>query len=77
MEYAPKGSLFDIVRYGGALSEVIARTYFKQIVSGLRHCHSKDIVHRDLKLQNILLDEHFNIKICDFGLSEVFYAFIH
>ena len=69
MEYAPNGQLFDILRYCGALSNDMARIYFKQIISALKAFHAENIVHRDLKPENILLDSNFNVKICDFGIS--------
>ncbi len=51
----------------GALNETIARTLFHQMISALSYLHSKNIIHRDIKPQNILFDEHYNIKIADFG----------
>jgi len=71
LEYAPGGELFDILYYTSALKEVVARTYFKQIINGLEACHNANVVHRDLKPQNLLLDSKFNLKITDFGLSKI------
>lgn len=73
MEYAESGELFEHLRRRKALSEEEARRLFRQIVSAVHHCHANGIVHRDLKLENILLDEKFNIKIADFGLSNVYH----
>ena len=44
---------------------------FKQLVNGIAYCHSKSILHRDIKLDNILLSAHGEVKICDFGVSKV------
>merc|ERR1719229_1992591 len=71
LEYAPGGELFDILYYTSALKEAVARTYFKQIVNGLEACHNANVVHRDLKPQNLLLDSKYNLKITDFGLSKI------
>jgi len=71
LEYAPGGELFDILYYTSALKETVARTYFKQIINGLEACHNANVVHRDLKPQNLLLDSKFNLKITDFGLSKI------
>lgn len=71
MEYAINGDLKNyILKKNGFLEENEARTFFVQIVKGVYYCHSKHIVHRDLKLENILLDENMVCKIADFGLSD-------
>jgi serine/threonine protein kinase len=44
---------------------------FKQIVYGLAHCHCRSVLHRDIKLDNILMDNEGSIKICDFGVSRL------
>lgn len=51
------------------LEETEGKRIFKQIASGINYCHSKNIVHRDIKLDNILLDKQLNVKIIDFGFS--------
>merc|ERR1719461_2634743 len=71
LEYAPGGELFDLLYYGSALAENLARTYFRQIIDGLEACHNVGVVHRDLKPQNLLLDAKYNLKITDFGLSKI------
>lgn len=72
LEYLPGGELFDILYYTAALSEKIARTYFKQLMDGMEACHAAGICHRDIKPQNLLLDANFQLKIADFGLAKVF-----
>ncbi|XP_039910006.1 NUAK family SNF1-like kinase 2 [Hirundo rustica] len=72
MEYASKGDLYDYISERQRLSEHEARHFFRQVVSAVYYCHKNGIVHRDLKLENILLDANGNVKIADFGLSNVF-----
>ncbi|KAK1336307.1 hypothetical protein QTO34_004112 [Cnephaeus nilssonii] len=72
MEYAPEGTLHEYIRKCGPFSEKKARAPFRQILSAVHYCHQKNIVHRDIKPENILLDMGLNIKLADFGLSEVF-----
>ncbi len=42
---------------------------FRGIVEGIAYCHSKNVVHRDIKLENVMIDSHNNVKIIDFGFS--------
>ena len=71
MEYVKSGELFDYIVEKGRLGENEARHFFQQIVSGVEYCHRNMVVHRDLKPENLLLDSKSNVKIADFGLSNV------
>ena len=70
MEYIAGGDLFDYIMGKGVLEEPEAIGIFKQIISALEYLHEKNICHRDLKLENILIDDKGKIKIIDFGLSK-------
>lgn len=72
MEYAAGGELYDYLSERKVLVESEARRIFRQIATACFYCHKHKICHRDLKLENILLDENGNAKIADFGLSNVF-----
>ncbi|KAG5339916.1 NUAK1 kinase, partial [Acromyrmex charruanus] len=72
MEYAAGGELYDYLSERKVLSEHEARRIFRQIATAVFYCHKHKICHRDLKLENILLDQVGNAKIADFGLSNVF-----
>eukprot|EP01084_Bolivina_argentea_P095104 170983_1 len=71
MEYAPGGELFDYIVSKGRPSAVEAQRLFQQLICAVDYCHSHNIVHRDLKPENLLLDADNNLKIADFGLSNV------
>jgi serine/threonine protein kinase len=70
MEYAAGGELRGYVEKLVSLSEEEARSFFKQIVRAVHYIHTKKTIHRDLKLENILLDSKNQCKIVDFGLSD-------
>ncbi|NWH61652.1 HUNK kinase, partial [Geococcyx californianus] len=69
MELCLGGDLLDRICDKKRLTEREVRRYTRQILSAVEHLHCKGIVHRDLKIENFLLDENNNIKIVDFGLS--------
>lgn len=71
MEYANNGDLLHFLKKVGRLSEKDAKYIFKQTIYGLSHCHCWSVMHRDIKLDNILLDGENGIKICDFGVSKI------
>jgi serine/threonine-protein kinase SRK2 len=72
MEYAAGGELFDRIVKAGRFSEDEARFFFQQLISGVAYCHTEGVCHRDLKLENTLLDGRPapRLKICDFGYSK-------
>ncbi|KAG1347932.1 Serine/threonine-protein kinase SAPK10 [Cocos nucifera] len=72
MEYASGGELFERICNAGRFSEDEARFFFQQLISGVSYCHSMQVCHRDLKLENTLLDGSMapRLKICDFGYSK-------
>ncbi|XP_062485844.1 serine/threonine-protein kinase Nek8 isoform X3 [Pezoporus occidentalis] len=74
MEYAPGGTLAEFIhkRCNSLLDEDTILHFFVQILLALHHVHTKQILHRDLKTQNILLDKHrMIVKIGDFGISKI------
>ena len=73
MEYAQGGDLLTFMKNRRSLQEPEARKIFRQIVNGLGHIHCRSVLHRDVKLDNILLDSNGTIKICDFGISRIIF----
>lgn len=69
LEYVTGEELFDKIASKGKLPEGEGRKLFQQLIDGVSYCHSKGVFHRDLKLENVLVDAKGNLKITDFGLS--------
>ncbi|XP_047091012.1 CBL-interacting protein kinase 25-like [Lolium rigidum] len=69
MEYVRGGPLYRHVPVNGGMKEDEARRIFQQLVSALTFCHAQGVYHRDIKPDNLLVDEHGNLKVADFGLS--------
>ncbi|KAI0922430.1 hypothetical protein AcV7_005966 [Taiwanofungus camphoratus] len=71
-EYVNGGQMLDYIISHGRLRERVARKFARQIGSALDYCHKNNVVHRDLKIENILISQTGNIKIIDFGLSNLY-----
>ena len=71
MEYISGGNLQNFVKKRRKLCEKTAKILFRQLIQGIKYIHSKGIVHRDIKLENILLDLNNIVKICDFGVGKL------
>ncbi|CAJ0586732.1 unnamed protein product, partial [Mesorhabditis spiculigera] len=69
MEYAGGGELYAYVHDKGKLSEQDAKPLFAQIVSAVHHMHSREIVHRDIKAENVMFSAPGHVKLVDFGFS--------
>ena len=70
LEYAPNGNIFDYIycKHSG-LGELHSKIIFQKIMKGISFIHEHNVCHRDIKLDNILFDENFSPKICDFGFA--------
>lgn len=64
------GELFHHLKTQRRFPEPVAKFYAAEIFSALEYLHSKKIIYRDLKPENVLLDEDGHIRLCDFGLSK-------
>ncbi|PYH82064.1 serine/threonine protein kinase [Aspergillus uvarum CBS 121591] len=69
LEYCPGDELYNHLLQHGPLPVEKVKKIFTQLVGAVAYVHSKSCVHRDLKLENILLDKHENVKLCDFGFT--------
>ena len=69
LEWAGHGDLLQYVRLKGALKEQECRKFFSDLIEALEYCHSINIVHRDLKCENVLLSKKNQVKLADFGFA--------
>ncbi|XP_019155528.1 PREDICTED: CBL-interacting serine/threonine-protein kinase 3-like [Ipomoea nil] len=69
LEFVTGGELLNKIINDGRMREDEARKYFQQLINAVDYCHSRGVYHRDLKLENLLLDASGNLKVSDFGLS--------
>ena len=70
-EYNDKEDLFNYIFYPKTpFTEPIARSLFKDILQCVKECHSRNVVHLDLKLENIMFNKHYEVKLCDFGFAQ-------
>ncbi|XP_066289008.1 uncharacterized protein [Branchiostoma lanceolatum] len=72
LELCEGGDLMEHICKKHRLEEPEVRRYLRQVVSAVQHLHDAGIIHRDLKVENLLLDENMNVKLIDFGLSNSF-----
>jgi len=70
LEHATYGDMFDVVQKYGKMSEKLAKVLFHQLIEAVSYLHSNNVAHLDLKLENLLLDENYQLKIADFDLSQ-------
>ncbi|KAK7061539.1 Serine/threonine-protein kinase [Favolaschia claudopus] len=69
LELCPSGSLMDLLRRRKRFTEPEARFFMIQLIGACHYMHNQSVIHRDLKLGNLFLDAHMNIKVGDFGLA--------
>lgn len=72
MQFAENGSILDLIHKERRLSEARACNLFRQMVAAVEYCHSQEVCHRDIKCENILLDEQNVVKLIDFGFAKCY-----
>ncbi|RDA83016.1 hypothetical protein CP532_4400 [Ophiocordyceps camponoti-leonardi (nom. inval.)] len=71
MDFVEGGELFSLLRKSGRFPNPVAKFYAAEVTLALEYLHSKNIIYRDLKPENLLLDRHGHIKITDFGFAKL------
>jgi len=69
MDYVPEGLMYDIIEHFEGVGELVSRFFLKQLLDSLEYLQENQIVHRDLKLENILVNSKMELKITDFGFA--------
>ena len=69
LEYCSNSDLRQLLKRKGKLEDEEAKVYLRGVLQGLEYLHSRNIVHRDVKLANVLLDDKHRTKLCDFGVA--------
>jgi len=70
LEYASYGDLLEIISKTGHLPEILGRTLFHQLIEAISYLHRRNLAHMDIKVDNILIDENFRLKLIDFDLCQ-------
>ena len=68
-ELARNGDFFDYIKVSGSLPKPIVQVYVQQLIKAMSSMHQAGVCHRDLKLENLVLDDNFNLKLIDFGFA--------
>ena len=71
MDFVSGGELYNKITRTGKLSDGDCRRYVRQLCSALNYCHARNVCHRDIKPQNILLDSYDNVLLADFGFASI------
>ena len=71
MELADAGTLTDYIQKNNQLPERRCQSLFRDLISGIKHCHNNRVVHDDLHSRNLLLDKNGTLKLSDFGLARI------
>lgn len=69
MEYLSGGMLFDLCVKMNGMRESAVHFFMCQLIDGMANMHRNEVVHLDIKPENIILDSNYNIKIADFGMA--------
>ena len=68
-ELAKNGDFFNYIKVSGSLPKPIVKVYVQQLIKAISSMHQAGVCHRDLKLENLVLDDNFNLKLIDFGFA--------